>query len=62
VTGAVVAIAEAIRWPVAVLMLWGSAATLAAVDRCPWPQGAMRLLDLGDVCSRVARRMLSPRS
>jgi len=57
----VVLIAEAIRWPVTVRMLWGSWGALVAARRCPWPHVALRLLDLGQVCARAARAMLTPR-
>jgi hypothetical protein len=58
VTGAVVVIAEAIRWPVAVLMLWLSGATLAAADRVRAGNLALGLLRVADVCARIARQML----
>jgi hypothetical protein len=51
VTGTIVAIAEAIRWPVAVLMLWGSWGALVAAERCPAPGLALWLVDLSEACA-----------
>jgi hypothetical protein len=57
-TGAVVAIAEAIRWPVAVVALWGCGAAVTAAERCP--VGRLGLLRVADACARMARQMLPP--
>jgi hypothetical protein len=58
-SGAVVALAGAIRWPIAIAMIWASAGTLALAERCQlWPRAGLALLDVGEWCSRVARRML----
>ena len=54
-------IAGAIRWPAAILMLWGSWGALVAAERCPWPRVALRLLDLSKLCARAARAMLPQR-
>jgi hypothetical protein len=60
--GAVVAIAAVIQWPVVRAMVWVSAAMLAVAERCqPWPRAGLALLDVGEWCSRVARRMLPAR-
>jgi hypothetical protein len=61
-TSAVVAIAEAIRRPVVVLMLWIGEATLFAAQHCQMcPRAGLVLLDIGESCSRVARGILPPR-
>ena len=57
-SGVVVAIAEALRWPIAILLLWITAGALAAAHRCRWAPLALVLLDLGDMCSRSSRAML----
>jgi hypothetical protein len=61
VTGVVVVIAAVIRWPVVVLMLWISGATLAAAQRCHAGNLALGLLWVGEACARIARQMLPPR-
>jgi hypothetical protein len=62
VSGAVVAIAEAIQWPVVLAMIRVSAATLAVAERCQlWPRAGLALIDAGEACGRVARQMLPPR-
>jgi hypothetical protein len=63
VTVVVVVIAEAIRWPVALVMVWVGGATLAAAERCgPGSERvALALIDVGEACSRIARQMLPPR-
>jgi hypothetical protein len=56
VTGAVVAIAHVIQWPVALAMVWVSAAMLAVAERCqPWPRAGLTLVDISEWCSRVAK-------
>lgn len=61
-SGAVVAIAGAIRWPVALALIRSSAAAVAVAERCQlWPRAGLALLDIGEWCSRVARRMLPAR-
>jgi hypothetical protein len=60
VSGAVVAIAQAIRCPAAVALRWIAAVTLAAAQRfgAHAPRLALGFLDLGEACSRGARGML----
>ena len=60
-SGAIVAIAERIGWPVAVLMLWAAAAAFSAAQHCPLLWLAELLLDFGSMCSRGCRAMLTVR-
>jgi hypothetical protein len=57
---AVVVIAHLIRWPVAVGAVWASGATLAATEAMGqrWPRAGLELLDVGEQCGRLARRLL----
>jgi hypothetical protein len=59
VTGAIVAVAQVIRWPIGFAMVWVSAGTLAAAERCQiCPRAGLALPDVGEWCSRIARGML----
>jgi len=61
VSGTVVAIALAMRRPIAVAACWGSRETLAAAEAvgARWPRAGLVLLDISEGCGRLARRMLS---
>jgi uncharacterized protein DUF4236 len=56
-SGAVVAIAEVIQWPIAFAALWLYWATLTAAEAMVprWPRTVLALLDVGEWCSRTAR-------
>ena len=59
-SGAIVAIAQVIQWPVAFAALWLSWATLTAAEAIGprWPRTGLALVDISGWCSSVARRML----
>jgi hypothetical protein len=62
-SGAVVAIAQVVQWPIAFAALWLSWATLTAAEAMGprWPRAGLAPLDIGERCSRVARRLLPAR-
>jgi hypothetical protein len=62
-SGAIVAIAQVIQWPVAFAALWLTWATLTAAEAMGlrWPRTGLALLDIGRWCSHVARRLLTAR-
>jgi hypothetical protein len=59
VTIAIVAIAQAVQWPIALAMIRLSAAAVAVAERCQiCPRAGLALLDISERCGRLARRML----
>jgi hypothetical protein len=60
---AIVTLAGAIQWLVMVAMIGVSAAAVAVAERCQTcPSAGLTLLDVGEWCSRVARRMAAGRA
>jgi hypothetical protein len=56
---AVVTLAGAIQWPIALAMIRLSATATAAAERCQiCPRTGLALVDLSERCGRLARRML----
>jgi hypothetical protein len=53
--------AHLIRWLTGFAMVRVAGATLVVAERCQmWPRACWALLDIGEACAHVARRMLPP--
>jgi hypothetical protein len=62
VTIAIVTLAGAIQWLVALAMIWVSAGTLAVAERCQlWPRAGLTLVSISERCALLARGMLGER-